>query len=253
MGCCIETPTQGLIPAESALGLLDSCKKMQELAFTLERESTGQGQTLVGDIRVSANELVGVHLLPKAIRAFQNEHEHINIELVIDNDVCNLNRREADIALRMFRPEQSDLVVKKLPDLKLGLFAHESYLKYFPQPSDVSELLKHRLIGFDEVTSYLDLAKARGWPLSRSSFVIRTDNLNTQIVLLKAGAGLVVTHLDLGLALPNVKQVLREIEIPPLEFWLVCHHDVHYNQNLQTFMRFLGRWFNDDPYKNSLI
>lgn len=175
MGCCIETPTQGLIPAESALGLLDSCKKMQELAFTLERESTGQGQTLVGDIRVSANELVGVHLLPKAIRAFQKEHEHINIELVIDNDVCNLNRREADIALRMFRPEQSDLVVKKLPDLKLGLFAHESYLKYFPQPSDVSELLKHRLIGFDEVTSYLDLAKARGWPLSRSSFVIRTE------------------------------------------------------------------------------
>lgn len=84
-------------------------------------------------------------------------------------------------------------------------------------------------------------------------FCHQNRNLNTQIVLLKAGAGLVVTHLDLGLALPNVKQVLREIEIPPLEFWLVCHHDVHYNQNLQTFMRFLGRWFNDDPYKNSLI
>jgi len=245
--------TQGLIPTESALGLLDSCKKMQEIAFSLEREITGQGKTLEGDIRISVNELVGAHLLPNAIREFQKKHENINVELLIDNDVCNLNRREADIALRMFRPEQSDLVVKRLPDLPLGLFAHESYLSEFSEPRIVGDLLNHKLIGFDEVSSYLDLAKSRGWPLTRSSFTIRTDNLNTQIALLKAGAGLVVTHLELGLALPNVKQVLCEIDIPPLEFWLVCHHDVHYNQNIQSFMHFLGEWFREEPYKNALI
>jgi DNA-binding transcriptional LysR family regulator len=66
---------------------------------------------------VSANEIVGVYLLPTAIAAFKKHHPKVNIEIVISNLSSSLSKREADIALRMFRPTQPDLVVRRLPDL----------------------------------------------------------------------------------------------------------------------------------------
>ena len=245
--------TQGLIPTDAAQNLLAPCQQMQELAHSLERELSGQKRQLQGNIRISANELVGVYLLPAAITEFQNMHPEVNLELLIDNEVSNLNKREADIALRMFRPSQVNLVVKRLPNLPLAMFGQNDYLKKYGTPKSVADLLDHKLIGFDEVSSYLDLAAQRGWPLKRDSFVIRTDNLLTQIALLKSGAGLVVTHKALGDALPNVKQVVAGIDIPELEFWLVCHSDVHYNRAIREFMLFLSKWFEDDPYHKALF
>jgi len=243
--------TQGLTPTIAAQNLLAPCQQMQQLAHGLEREISGQNQTLQGNIRISANELVGMYLLPAAITQFQNMHPQVSLELLIDNEVSNLNKREADLALRMFRPTQADLVVKRLPNLPLAMFGEENYLNKYGTPESVQDLLDHKLIGFDEVSSYVDLAQARDWPLKRDSFVVRTDNLLTQIALLKSGAGLVVTHKALGDALPNIRQVLPKIDIPELEFWLVCHSDVHYNRAIREFMLFLGKWFQDDPYAHS--
>ena len=245
--------TQGLTPTAAAQNLLAPCQQMQQVAHGLEREISGQNQTLQGNIRVSANELVGSYLLPAAITEFQNLHPKVSLELLIDNQVSNLNKREADMALRMFRPTQADLVVKRLPNLPLAMFGQVDYLQKYGTPTSVQELEGHKLIGFDQVSTYLDQAQERGWPLSRDSFVVRTDNLLTQIALLKSGAGLVVTHKALGEALPNVKQVVAEIDIPELEFWLVCHSDVHYNRAIREFMLFLGKWFQDDPYEKALF
>jgi len=63
----------------------------------------------------------------------------------------------------------------------------------------------------------------------------------------------VVTHKALGNALPNVKQVVAGIKIPELEFWLVCHSDVHYNRAIREFMLFLSKGFEDDPYHKALL
>jgi len=83
--------TQGLTPTSAAQNLLAPCQQMQQLAHGLEREISGQNQTLQGNIRISANELVGSYLLPAAITAFQSLHPQVSLELLIDNEVSNLN------------------------------------------------------------------------------------------------------------------------------------------------------------------
>ena len=60
--------------------------------------------------------------LPEAIAAFVHEHPKVHVETVITNQASSLNKREADIALRMFCPTQPDLVARRLPDMKLGFF-----------------------------------------------------------------------------------------------------------------------------------
>ena len=68
-------------------------------------------------MRITANDIVGSYLLPPAIKALRDEHPGLQVEIVISNQVSNLNKREADIALRMFRPSQADLVARRLSDL----------------------------------------------------------------------------------------------------------------------------------------
>lgn len=84
-------------------------------------------------------------------------------------------------------------------------------------------------------------------------FALRTDSLLTQINLARSGAGIVGTHVGLAEQWPELKRILQWIPLPALEFWLVCHSDVQYNQQIATVMKFLTEWFKDKPYANTII
>ncbi len=73
----------------------------------------------------------------------------MQIELVASDQISNLLRREADIAVRMVRPDQSSLIARKIGSLSLGLYASNDYLKRFGTPVRASDFDKHRLIGYD--------------------------------------------------------------------------------------------------------
>lgn len=73
----------------------------------------------------------------------------IQIELLASNALDNLLRREADIAVRMVRPLQASLVVRKLAELPIVAAAHADYLARAGTPRRPAELLQHRLIGYD--------------------------------------------------------------------------------------------------------
>ena len=117
---------------------------------------------------MSANEIVGVYLLPTAIAAFKKPHPKVNIEIVISNLSSSLSKREADIALRMFRPTQPDLVVRRLPDLEIGLFAHADYLREHGEPTTIEEILSCTLIGFDENRDFINNAAELGSAFTRN-------------------------------------------------------------------------------------
>lgn len=242
--------TQGLELTSEGDRLVEAARQMNTAAELFDRRASGMSTVLEGDVRISVNEVVGIYLLPPAIAAFHQQHPGVHIDIVISNQVSSLSKREADIALRMFRPSQPDLVVRRLTDLALGFYAHKDYIRRMGDPENMAEFSQHTVIGYDESTEFIDGAAALGYKLSRSDFALRSDHLLSQIALCRSGAGIIAMHKKIAECWPELKPVMRWIELPSLEFWLVCHSDVQFNNRIQALMQHLGQWFADDPYRH---
>ena len=248
-----QRSSQGLLLTEAGQALVDAASRMDEAADQFNRQVSGMSDELQGTVRISANEIVGIYLLPPAIAAFRKQHPAVQVEIVITNKASSLSRREADIALRMFRPTQLDLVARRLPDMKMGFFAHQDYLAAHGEPEDLLQFMQHTIIGFDENMDFIEGAAEMGFCFKREHFQLRTDHLLAQIALARAGAGIVGSHVCLAKLWPELTQILHWVALPSLQFWIVCHSDTQYNSRIRAMTAFLADWFAEDPYAGVLL
>jgi len=245
--------TQGLSLTEEGRALVEAAGRMNEAADQFIRQASGMSVELEGEVRISANEIVGIYMLPSAIAAFREQHPGVQVEIVITNRASSLSKREADIALRMFRPNQPDLVARRLPDLEVGFYAHRDYVARHGAPMSLEEFKQHTILGFDEAMDFINGARAMGYEFVKKDFAIRTDHMLAQIGLLRAGAGIGGTHIEIARHYPELQRVLEFVPLPKLEFWSVCHADVQFNSRIRSMMQFLANWFDPDPYKRMLL
>lgn len=233
----------GVVLTQFGTRLLADVEQMASAAERLHRLEGLDDSKLSGTVRISVNEIVGVYLMPSALAAFQRHFPDIQIEMVISNSASNLNKRDADMAFRMFRPQQPNLIMRRLPDMALGLYAHKEYLTQYAPISDLADLLHHRLIGFDQSSQFIDAANAMGWPLKTEHFCLRTDSLLTQVQLINQAAGIAVTHDGIAKLNNHWQAVLPQLPIPSMACYLVCHQDLQHNPRMRTLMDFLVDWF----------
>jgi len=235
-----DRSTQGLKLTSSGEKLVEYGESMQQAAEQFTRIASGTVMSLAGNIRISANEVVGLYYLPAVIAKFKQKYPEVSVEIDVSNKTTSINQRDTDIALRMFRPTQPDLVVKRLPDIKLRAVASKEYLAEYSEPKSLQELSDHRLIGFDRDLQFIKTIKALGWPLFENEFTSKTDFLPLQIELARKGLGVTVTHEYLLKEFTELQAILPDLTLPNLEFWLVCHADVQHNRRIRVMMDFLA-------------
>ncbi len=235
--------TKGLQLTASGKSLVESAKKMKKHADHFNLKLVGAVDELKGDIRISVNEIVGLFYLPSLIAAFSSKHPEVNIDVVITNKASSISKREADIALCMFRPIQIDLVAKRLCNMPLGFYAHDDYINLHGIPESYEDIKNHTIIGFDESLEFIEGAKSINHQFVRDDFKIRTDNLIMQINLARNAAGIVVSHKNIMKNYADMQEILKFISLPALPLWLVCHVDSQYNAKIREFRRFIVDWF----------
>jgi DNA-binding transcriptional LysR family regulator len=216
--------SRGLSLSDRGAELFESAKALDEGVQSLFRRGAGLGELPKGTVRVSVNEPIGVHVLPDCFATLRREFPGISIELVIDNRVANLSRREADIAVRMFRPEQLDLVARRFDSIELGFFASRDYVARCGLPSGVGDLSGHTLVGADRDPSFPRAVAALG--LRPEQFAFRTDSILAQIEAIVRGVGIGGTHVGIAARFPNLVHVLPTIRMEPLEVWVAMHQDL---------------------------
>ncbi len=153
--------------------------------------------------------------------------------------MANLLARDADIAIRMTRPIQNDLIAVKVNDLAMGTYAHERYLAKTGVPETVQDLAGHRLVGYDRDMLILNGMKALGIEGDRSLFTFRTDDQVAYWELVKAGAGVGFGARWLARQTPELRRVLPDLNIPPLPMWLASHQELRTSLKIRRVMDFL--------------
>lgn len=216
----------GLTPTEAALALVPHAEAMEAAAAALVREASGKSLAPEGTVRITSSEVVGSEIVPRIMTRFCESYPGIKLELATTDRINNLLIREADIAIRMTRPDQEALVARRIGQVPIGLFAHKDYLARHGRPASLDDLERHAVIGFDKDETAYRAVKALGIRMKPELFAFRTDNNAAQMAAVKAGLGIVGMQSLLAAEVPDLEQVLPDAFCFHLDMWLAMHEDL---------------------------
>ncbi len=236
-----ERTGRGLVPTAHAHRLADAARAMAGAADQIARQAAGAQKDVQGTVRISASQPVTCVLLPPVLLQMRQLHPDIQVELVSSNAVSNLLQREADIALRMVRPDQATLLCRKVGQVALGAYAHRDYLRRRGTPREPQDLLAHDLVGNDRQTDILRGFAAMGYPMEREAFAVRTDDLNAYQAAVDAGLGVGFLARYVARRNPDLVPLLPMLPIPPLPMWLAVHREIRSNPRIRRVWDFLAR------------
>ena len=234
-----ERGTRGLELTPSGLGLLEHVRAMGDAANQLSLTASGQSDAIEGNICITAADSVAAFILPPLVKRLREEEPGIRVEIISSNTTSDLKRREADIALRGFRPTQPDLVAKRLPDGEAYLYASPAYLAQLDNPSTPAELSRAEFIGFDRRDRLMVALNSIGLDLTMESFPLISESHLVQWELVKQGVAIGIMLDTVGDAEPLVRRALPEL--PPLhgESWLVAHRELRTSRRVRFVFDFL--------------
>ncbi len=221
-----ERVPRGMVLTQAGSGLLDHARRITTDAAAFSLAATGQSREIAGTVRITASEIVAHFLLPDIVAALRSAEPRLHIEIVSSNTVQNLLTRDADIAIRMIKPTQSELIARKVNDVAMGAYAAPSYLERHGEPGKPEELLDHTIIGYDRNDLLIRGFAEMGFTVTRDQFAVRTDDQVLNWRLTEAGAGIGFGQVFAARQSAKVERVLPALDIARLPMWVAAHREL---------------------------
>lgn len=220
--------------------ILPAAQSMRDAIQALSMTTAGAGQTLAGDVRLTTSVFMAHHIVPLILSDIRRAEPEILIDLIASDDSDNLLFREADIAVRMYRPRQLDMVTQHIGDIPLGLFASRDYITRKGVPASADDLSSHDLVGYDRSDLIVRSMREAGLPAQRDWFKVRCDNQSAYWELVRAGCGIGFCQTQTALKDPEIVQLLPEMNIPPLPVWLTAHEALRHTPRISRIWSLLS-------------
>jgi DNA-binding transcriptional LysR family regulator len=226
-----ERTPEGLLLTEAGQELLPAMQAAEDLLLHIERRAGGgdADADLAGIVRVAATETFALCVMIPSLPAFRAKHPSIHIELVTSSVSANLARREADVAVRMHRPEQNSLISRKIGEMVFALYAAPHYLARHPFNGNLDG---HELVGFDDELSALPEARWLAEHDRGATTVLRANSLPmmAQAVAEGIGVGVISCIAAAGLVRLGCEEISRR------EIWLALHNDLGRNKRVRAVL-----------------
>ena len=218
-----ERSSSGLALNDAGRRLADVAVRMRHEARTLESVGESVRSETTGRVRITIAELLA-DMVPELLGPLQDLEgaDSRYIELIVSHERLNLLEQEADVAIRHMRPEQTELVCRKLGAVPMGAWASEAYLDRFGYPT-METLSDHRFIDGLSTRGFTLALERLGHKVPDSRVSFRTDSLQSQRRAAELGWGLVGIPDYLAARTPGLIKVLDDApEAVALDIWLVA-------------------------------
>lgn len=239
-----ERGTRAMQLTDAGMELLSHVRGMADAASQISRVATGQSQDIEGTVRITSSDAMAAYALPMHLMSLRQKYPGICVELVPSNEMSDLTRRDADIAIRHARPEQPDLVARRLKDIEVTLFASEAYL------ADIgdSDLSTANFIGYGHPERLVPSINAMGIRVTKQNFVFTTNNGITMYELIREGAGIGLLPISVAEGKFGLKRVLPDGPSFEMETWLVTHREVQTNRRIRLTFDHLAHELTKDNW-----
>ncbi len=235
-----ERVGRGLQLTPGGAELLDHVRVMGDAAGRVSMNALGQSQALEGKICISASETYAAVLLPPIIAKLRILEPGIHVEIVVANHASDLRRREADIAIRNFRPTEPDLIAKKVGDADAVLYATPGYIARIGNPTTPEELRHAHFVNLDHGGMMMKGLNGLGLSLTEENFPLLTESYLVMWELVRQGAAIGILDAYIGDSDPNVKRVLPDLEPLIFPIWLVSHRELNTSRRIRRVFDFLA-------------
>ena len=219
--------------------LLDHVRAMARSADMISLSAAGEAQSIEGQVRITASELMSAFVLPTIVKDIAKQAPLLAIDLVVDNGIRDLVRREADIAIRHARPEQPNLFAKRIKDESMRFFANNIYIEQFGHPSKAN-LSSHQIISFVEADTMLGYLLPAGLELTRSNFRFTSSSQFTALQMTRDGLGIAILPDRTATQFPDLIPVVEELDIFKVPTWLVTHSELKTSRRIRLIFDHLA-------------
>lgn len=222
--------------------LLRFAEIIENAATGAEAEIAGRDAALSGSIRIGVPDGLGTVLIAPLMVEFRNLYPSLSIELVLNSHDFNLSKREADMAIIIDRPKRGNMIIKKLTNCHMRLYAARSYLDRFPPIETPADLANHIFVSGIEG---LDFGAAVNKFIDEGALApnLTCSSSIAQLKAAAAGGGLCTFAEFLARTEPLLVPVLEDQVSLDLEIWLAYHADLKELRRIKILAAFLADAF----------
>ncbi|NVZ17803.1 MULTISPECIES: LysR family transcriptional regulator [unclassified Pseudomonas] len=213
---------------------LQSVENMERSALDLERQVLGLDDRLTGTVRVTTTDSLAIDFLIPAIARLHDAHPDVRVQMDASTQLLNLAKREADIAVRNTRPDNPDLIARRIARWPVGLFASQAYIDRHGAPEPGSLFEGHDLVVYQpHLQSQKDLTLVSE-PLGRGRIVAALSSSLLVRRSIAAGVGIGEVPIVSGERDGLVRLWPDRTRPLPYDVWLVTHADLRHTARVRV-------------------
>jgi DNA-binding transcriptional LysR family regulator len=236
-----ERVGRGLILTPTGTSLAEHVGAMRDAAARVSLAASGRSDLIEGPIAITASDVFSAYLLPPILTELARIAPKLEVNIIAANDLRDLLRREADIAIRHVRPTEPELVARLLTEGSAKLVCAPSYIDRMGHPADLADLSNHEFVGFGDPQQSIGYLKQMGITLTDQNFKIRSDNGVVGWEMVRAGMGLTFMDSRVVEKFTGLIHVLPNIA--PIEYpiWLATHRELHTSHKIRLVFDLLAK------------
>lgn len=222
----------GYVLTPEAEKMIDAAREVENTLFNMQRQIAGHELKLEGELRVTTTDTFMESLITPHLASFHHKHPHIVVEIVTTRSVLDLDRRDADIAIRPTRAPQANLVGKRLYEVDFGVYAAPELAKQCAK----GDFHQQSWIGFDATLHATPLGAWLDSQIAKERICMRVDSFVGIRVAAEHGIGLALLPCLLGDSssqLTRLPIATRELGI---ELWILTHPDLMRSARVNAFI-----------------
>ncbi len=212
--------------------VLERAMEMEAGAHGIARLAKAAHAPLVGRVTLSAPPVLVTYLLVEHLARFRTEYPDIRLSLAAQGMQVSLSRREADVAVRLVRPDEAGSVTRKIGTMPFGLYAHRSYA-HLAVPE------RWQFIAFDH--GYADMPQQR-WLLGIAGdrpVACELNHIGEHLIAARAGVGVAGLPCFLGERDHDLIRIYEDVPPFARDIWLVVHRDLRKTPAARAVMDFI--------------
>ena len=231
---------RGLILTAEGEHLYDATKVISSEVTAACARMRDSRDEMSGELRITTTVGFGTLWLAPRLHRFLDKAPELNVDLVLDDRVLDLPMREADVAIRMREPNQSEVIRRPLMDVSIRLYASEAYIERHGAPKTAAELQSHRLITYSprapQPVTEMEWVYSR-LPLQRGVLTVNNYYGVLQAARNALGVAALPTYMvqDAG----GLVQVANNLESPHYTVYLVYPDELRGSRRIGLFREFM--------------
>lgn len=227
--------------------LISQAEALEQAGFAFSNAAHKKNESVMGHVCLATAQGLADHLIIPALPSLTDVNPNLTLEIVTGVSTVNLHRRDADIALRMVRPESGNVRIRKLGTLGFGLYASKSYLQRRPNPDRPNNLEYDDFIGWSEAQQHLNSAQWLERTLRGRSCRLTTTTMSAQFSAVQTGLGLAVLPHFIARKMGLIC-LLDDIGCDQ-PIWLAIHSDLAHSRRIRVVADFLTALVSDNQEK----